>query len=240
MKWRLAVRYVIAPLFRVNTASCVSNTHTNTHSLSVSNVAPSASPFSCALLFSWISQVLLNPTQMYIYLCVYVCRYMHIFAFPLFCYAGAAHESTHFFFHMYVCIHICMNVRMFAFPLFCFAGAAHELTQIYVSLMFAWIHVCICTFPLVYFAFLDGYCSAVQGLLDWFEVDLGFTKLCLFRFICVLYVYTSHRVFRRCCSRTLLSAVTTKKSVWSNALPWRKPGWYFCMYIYLYMQIFLK
>ena len=24
--------------------------------------------------------------------------------------------------------------------------------------------------------FLDGYCSTVQGLLDWFEVDLGFTE----------------------------------------------------------------
>jgi len=23
----------------------------------------------------------------------------------------------------------------------------------------------------------DGYCSTVQGLLDWFEVDLGFTEL---------------------------------------------------------------
>jgi len=29
--------------------------------------------------------------------------------------------------------------------------------------------------------FLDGYCSTVQDLLDWFEVDLGFTKLYLFR-----------------------------------------------------------
>jgi len=27
--------------------------------------------------------------------------------------------------------------------------------------------------------FLDGYCSIAQGLLDWFEVDLGFTKLFL-------------------------------------------------------------
>ena len=26
-------------------------------------------------------------------------------------------------------------------------------------------------------AFFDGYCSTVQGLLDWFEVDLGFTEL---------------------------------------------------------------
>jgi len=25
--------------------------------------------------------------------------------------------------------------------------------------------------------FLDGYCSTVQGLLDWFEVDLKFTEL---------------------------------------------------------------
>jgi len=32
---------------------------------------------------------------------------------------------------------------------------------------------------------VDGYCSTVQGLLDWFEVDLGFTELYLFRQICV-------------------------------------------------------
>ena len=27
------------------------------------------------------------------------------------------------------------------------------------------------------YIFLDGYYSTVQGLLDWFEVDLGFTEL---------------------------------------------------------------
>ena len=26
-------------------------------------------------------------------------------------------------------------------------------------------------------AFVDGCCSTVQGLLDWFEVDFGFTEL---------------------------------------------------------------
>jgi len=36
------------------------------------------------------------------------------------------------------------------------------------------------------YAFLDGYCSTVQGLLDWFEVDLGFTKLC---FLCIAYMH---------------------------------------------------
>ena len=29
----------------------------------------------------------------------------------------------------------------------------------------------------VYLSSLDVYCSTVQGLLDWFEVDLGFTEL---------------------------------------------------------------
>jgi len=36
--------------------------------------------------------------------------------------------------------------------------------------------------------FLGGYCSTVQGLLDGFEVDLGFPGLFLVRLICVLSV----------------------------------------------------
>jgi len=35
--------------------------------------------------------------------------------------------------------------------------------------------------------FLDGYCSTVQGLLDWFEVDLGFTERSFIQIdLCVL------------------------------------------------------
>ena len=38
--------------------------------------------------------------------------------------------------------------------------------------------------------FLDGYCSTVQGLLDWFEVDLGFTELLFIQIdLCVLCVF---------------------------------------------------
>ena len=33
-------------------------------------------------------------------------------------------------------------------------------------------HVCV-----LRITFVDGYCSTVQGLLDWFEVDIGFTEL---------------------------------------------------------------
>ena len=34
--------------------------------------------------------------------------------------------------------------------------------------------------------FFDGYCSTVQGLLDWFEVDLGFTRAFIYSnwFVC--------------------------------------------------------
>jgi len=51
-------------------------------------------------------------------------------------------------------------------------------------------------FPLIFslflrsdFIFLDGCCSTVQGLLDWFEVDLGSPSFCSFRLICVLCVF---------------------------------------------------
>ena len=38
--------------------------------------------------------------------------------------------------------------------------------------------------------FFDGYCSTVQGLLDWFDVDLGFTELSLIQIdLCVLCVF---------------------------------------------------
>ena len=37
--------------------------------------------------------------------------------------------------------------------------------------------------------FLDGYCSTVQGLLDWFEVDLRFTELLFIQIdLCVMCV----------------------------------------------------
>ena len=39
------------------------------------------------------------------------------------------------------------------------------------------------------YTFLDGYCSTVQGLLDWFEVDLGFTELLFIQIdLCVMCV----------------------------------------------------
>ena len=53
------------------------------------------------------------------------------------------------------------------------------------------------------YVFLDGNCSTVQGLLDWFEVDLGYTELLFVRIcggVCACisrgpYVLTCHTPF---------------------------------------------
>jgi len=50
---------------------------------------------------------------------------------------------------------------------------------------------------------LDEYCSTVQGLLDWFEVDLGFTELLFIQIdLCVLCVFVlyspTHTPFVSC------------------------------------------
>ena len=44
----------------------------------------------------------------------------------------------------------------------------------------------VCGFARFVTFFFDGYCSTVQGLLDWFEVDLGFTQAFIYsnRFVC--------------------------------------------------------
>jgi len=54
------------------------------------------------------------------------------------------------------------------------------------------VYICACLFVCITYVctFFDGYCSTVQGLLDWFEVDLGFTKLSFIQIdLCVLCVF---------------------------------------------------
>jgi len=44
-----------------------------------------------------------------------------------------------------------------------------------------------------YTSWIDGYCSTVHGLLDWFEVDWGFTKLSFIQIgLCVLCVFVRY------------------------------------------------
>jgi len=55
--------------------------------------------------------------------------------------------------------------------------------------------------------FVDGYCSTAQGLLDWFEVDLGSTELLFIQIgLCVVCVFVLY-------SRVSLSSIPLS-SVW--------------------------
>jgi len=55
------------------------------------------------------------------------------------------------------------------------------------SQMAAKVCLCLCVSE---HAFLDGYCSTVQGLLDWFEVNVGFTELLFIQIdVCVMCVF---------------------------------------------------
>ena len=70
-------------------------------------------------------------------------------------------------------------------------------------------HVRVCVFKLrrVLHDFLDGYCSTVQGLLDWFKIDVEFAKLLFIQtdlcVLCVEVAEVASRVAMRvavCCS----------------------------------------
>ena len=58
-----------------------------------------------------------------------------------------------------------------------------------------YVCVCVCSLPKdtprsKSRIFLDGYCSTAQGLLDWFEIDLGFTKFLFIQTdLCILCVF---------------------------------------------------
>ena len=46
--------------------------------------------------------------------------------------------------------------------------------------------------------FLDGYCSTVQGFLDWFEVDLGLTEILFIRIdLCVICAFVRCALVQR-------------------------------------------
>jgi len=63
-----------------------------------------------------------------------------------------------------------------------------KFVVMHVGCVFMW-GTCVCLVLSVCSDFLDGYCSTVQGLLEWFEVDLGFTKLLFIQtHLCVLCV----------------------------------------------------
>jgi len=86
-----------------------------------------------------------------------------------------------------------------------------------------------------YTAFFDGYCSTVQGLLDWFEVDLGFTELSFIQIdLCVL---DGEQTPRRILNYTAFLQLETPRIANSRLWHAAELGEVCRMCIYIYMCI---
>ena len=67
--------------------------------------------------------------------------------------------------------------------------------------------------------FFDGYCSTVQGLLDWFEVDLGFTELSFIQIdLCVLCMYRSPALYTYTVTRHIFQSCIHTQSLHTQSL----------------------
>ena len=103
------------------------------------------------------------PTYMYMYAC------LRIYLFRVY-----VCMSTYMY--MYACVHISRRASLTLWMIACACLYC-------VCLVFKW------SVSRTWTTLLDRHCSTVQSLLDWFEVDLGFTKHLLFRLICVLSIF---------------------------------------------------
>ena len=131
---------------------------------------------------------------MYIYTFIqlYIYTFIHLYIYTF------IHLYIYTFIHLYIYSFIHLYIYTFIhLYIYTFIHFTHLYIYTFIHLyIYAFIHLYIYTFtsehddggpandristvhPKRYVAcFFDGYCSTVQGLLDCFEVDLGFTEL---------------------------------------------------------------
>ena len=135
----------------------------------------------------WIVFVLARK-KVYVCVCVWVC------------------ENVSVSVSVSVCVSVCVCVCVSVCECVCaewhdFKGGPQLRFHVCACVcMCVCVHVCVCALACLLHVFcgmcgmlmksgvtfFDGYCSTVQGLLDWFEVDLGFTRAFIYsnRFVC--------------------------------------------------------
>ena len=105
-------------------------------------------------------------------MCVYVYKtyiYLYINIF------SCTHIHAYTYIHMCVCIYI--------LSVYIYSGRSRYSICMIIRLLMGTA------------AFVDGYCSTLQGLLDWFGVDLGFTELSFIQIdLCVLCVFVLYYI----------------------------------------------
>jgi len=103
----------------------------------------------------------------YIYICIYIYICMYISTNDLTHPYSSANE-------LHIHTHIDIYVYIYTYTLYI---STNNLTHPYSSANEPYGR------PTYQHAFRDGYCSTIPDMLDWFNVDLGFPELVLFRLI---------------------------------------------------------
>ena len=134
----------------------------------------------------------------HIFICIYVYIYVYIHI----------HVYIYMYIYIYIYIHTFINIYVYLHTYICTCISIYiciYIRHIYICLYISPGHLYICIIHICtsaryvprpscngYTIFFDGYCSTVQGLLDWFEVDFGFTELSFIQIdlcvMCVLHV----------------------------------------------------
>jgi len=132
----------------------------------------------------------------YIHTCIHMCvctLYIHTYVWTDCALWNGVHMYAYMYIHLYICIYLYIYKRIFTYSHVCMYAYMHMYTYkptvpLHTELC-AWNHMY--TFFLFFYMYMyiyiyNGYCSTVQGLLDWFEGDLGFTRAFIYsnRFVC--------------------------------------------------------
>jgi len=141
----------------------------------------------------------------YVYVCVYHLIYAHICVISDIYQMYTSMCMSMYMSSVYICTFIwCVCIHLYVY-IYTSTYQSMHMSSVYIwythtysyVILYAYIScMCLCAYfrciCLVY-TFFDGYCSTVQDLLDWFEVDLGFAELSFIQIdLCVLcLVYTS-------------------------------------------------
>jgi len=81
---------------------------------------------------------------------------------------------------------------------------------VYICMLESLLCVCRVSLPMweqrwpYWHTFVDEYCSTVQGLLDWFEVDLGFTELLFIHYCHIICICVQVCMFVNVCTSVCL------------------------------------
>jgi len=127
--------------------------------------------------YIYIHTYMYNPKPyiyIYIYIYIHICMYVHM-------YGNLFRKDAYIYIHTYM-----YNPKPYIY-IYTYVYV-HTYKWKYIKKIRLLLMGTAALYTFLFFLFFDGYCSTVQGLLDWFGVDLGFTELSFIQIdLCEIY-----------------------------------------------------